>query len=531
MDGRGSDAEIEWQLDAPDLTLVRRWIESVGSNGADGLTIGRGRTVAHADTYLDTKDRRLDRAGYSVRLRHTRGLPPEATLKSLDGVGPDGLRVRLELTERLEHAEPMAVARALGPVGERVRALAGRHTLGPLFELQTRRRSFPLEAEGAPSGELLLDETAIREPGGRVLSRLRRVEVEVPETALDAVGPLVESLQGACGLRPAVLSKYEAGLAAAGNRRTELESLGRTTVEPDDTIGQVGLAVLRRQLGALVAHEPGTRLGDDPEELHDMRVASRRLRAAISLFGEALPAEAARLGPEVAWVGRTIGAVRDLDVQLAQLERWATALPPRDVESLERIRAVLADGRREARTEMLEALDSRRYERLVRRFASLLRTRSGTRTPPARALAPDLVVRRHKALRKAMAQLDRDADPAAYHRLRIAGKRFRYALEFVAEVYPGETRRLVRRTATLQDVLGAYQDAHVASTRLRALAAEPGPALGPETVFTMGEVTERYRARMEELRGEVTAARAGLTGKAWKRLRKRMDAARPPLEP
>jgi triphosphatase len=529
----GTDAEIEWQFEAQDLRLVLRWIESAAGAGADPVTIATGRTTNHVDTYLDTGDRRLDRAGYSLRLRRSRRPPYEATLKSIDEAGPDALRVRLELTEPLERDDPGNVGDAPGLVGERVRALVGTHRLVPLFDVQTKRRAFPIEVSGAPSGELLLDETVIREPDGPILSRLRRVEVEVSETSLAPVAPLVESLQRACGLQPAQLSKYEAALIASGRRRLDAETFGPTTIEPSNTIGQVGLAVLRQHFATMLAKEPGTRVGDDVEELHDMRVASRRLRAALALFCDFLPAEAARLRPELAWVGQMIGTVRDLDVQLEQLGEWAAALPESDREPLEHLRSLLVEERTEARTRMLDVLDSPRYDRLVRRFGAMLRSRSGTRTAPALAVAPDLVERRRRALRKAWRRIGDDAEPGAYHRLRIAGKRFRYALEFLSDVYPGETKRIVTRTVSLQDLLGAYQDADVAIGRLRQLAEERGAELGPATVFAMGEIAERYRLQMEESRGQVAATYERLRGKAWKRLRERMEATRPatPLAP
>jgi CHAD domain-containing protein len=141
--------------------------------------------------------------------------------------------------------------------------------------------------------------------------------------------------------------------------------------------------------------------------------------------------------------------------------------------------------------------------------------------------APDLVEHRHVALRKAMKRIGPAAQPSEYHRLRIACKRFRYALEFLADIYPGETKRLVKKSVALQDLLGAYQDAHVAIARLRDLATTRGGELVADTVFAMGEIAERYRSSMEEIRGQVDAEQAPLVGKPWKRFRKRMEAARP----
>ena len=103
----------------------------------------------------------------------------------------------------------------------------------------------------------------------------------------------MRQLRAACGLQPATLSKFEAGLLARGVVIPGPPDLGSTDIGPDVTLGELAYAVLRRQLAVLRAKEPGTRLGEDPEELHDMRVATRRLRAALDLFAEVLPVRAA----------------------------------------------------------------------------------------------------------------------------------------------------------------------------------------------------------------------------------------------
>src|SRR4029450_7505707 len=122
------------------------------------------------------------------------------------------------------------------------------------------------------------------------------------------------------------LTKYEVGLLSAG-LETVPDTFGPTALDAEATIGEGGLAVLRRPLTPLLAKEPGTRLGDDVEELHDMRVASRRLRAALSLFADVLPPSAASFGDDLRWLGRALGAVRDFDVQLEQLDGWLAPVP------------------------------------------------------------------------------------------------------------------------------------------------------------------------------------------------------------
>ena len=289
--------EVEWQLDALDLRPVLRWLANPGAGTAvHGVTVvANGNGVTQVDRYLETDDWRFHRAGYALRVRRVgRRRAGEATLKGLDGGAADvpGLRSRREVTESLGAADVPTLLRASGPVGERVRAVAGRKPLLPLFEVRTRRRVFSLEAEGLPPGEIALDEIAIHPQDGGSPARLRRVEIEVPEVALQSFEPFVRELREACALRPAGLSKFEAGILSSDLRPWPPERFGMSAIVPEMASGDVALAVLRRQFSAMLAKEPGTRLGDDIEELHDMRVATRRLRAALALFAEVLPESA-----------------------------------------------------------------------------------------------------------------------------------------------------------------------------------------------------------------------------------------------
>ncbi|MFL5981433.1 MAG: CHAD domain-containing protein [Gaiellaceae bacterium] len=519
-------AEIEWQLELQDLRPVLRWLEDERGNGTAGVSLRHAATVTHVDTYLDTADRRLDRAGYTVRIRRAPRLPTELTLKSLATVGQDALRVRRELSQELS-VDPGTTLPAIdGPVTARVRALAGSRKLVALFDVRTHRRTFALGAGNGVTGQLALDDTVIHEAEtGKVLGRLRRVEVEAPEESVRAVRPLVENLQHALGLQPAVLSKYEAALAASGHRRAESESFGPTSFGEDATAGQVALAILRRHFAVLLAKEPGARLGDEIEDLHEMRVATRRLRSAVALFEDVLPAEAGRQRPELAWLAQTVGDVRDLDVEIDGLNRWIDVAPSGDLAGLARFRTLLETQRADARASLLQALDSPRYDRFVRRFGSMLRSRSGTRTGAARTAVPTLVLQRQRQVEKWLKRVQQEHEPEAYHRLRIAAKRFRYSLEFLAGVYPRETAAVVKRAVALQDVLGAYQDGRVATQRLRELAVSGADELGAEAVFAMGGLAEHYRAQMEASLFQVEPLARRLQRKAWKQLRKRLIAA------
>jgi triphosphatase len=527
--------EIEWQFDALDLRPVLRWLDKAEGqpDGHAVEVVANGKGVTQVDLYLETDDWRFQRAGYALQIRRLgRRREAVATLKGLNPASAyaPGLRSRRELSERLGTADLQTLLGASGPVATRVRAVAGKKPLRPLFEVRTRRRAFFLKIEGLPPGEIALDETSISPNGGGSPARLRRVEIEVPPATLQGLEPFVRELRDACALQPAGLSKFDAGLLSSDLRPSAPERFGATEVDTGMSGRAVALAVLRRQFTAMLAKEPGTRLGDDIEELHDMRVATRRLRAALSLFADVLPATALKAREELGWVGQGLGAVRDLDVQIEQLGEWLDAAEQEDREALAILRMLLHEQRETARAAMLEMLDSRRYAAFVSRFSRTLRARhlarSGPAAQPALALAPDLIETRFRSVRKAGNRIDPDSPAIEYHRLRIRGKRLRYALEFLGDLYPGRTQPLIKRLVAVQDLLGLHQDADVAIDRLRRLALSRADDLDPRTIFAMGEIAERHRQAAIQLRAQFPAAHARLS-KRWKTFHKVLEDKRP----
>jgi CHAD domain-containing protein len=516
--------EVEWQFDAVDVRPVERWLTADGRDQA----VGPGRTRQLVDTYADTDDWRLYRAGLSLRLRR-RGRQVEATMKSMAGLS-GGIRRRRELTEPLSSPDLDVLHQSQGPIGARVRAVAGPRRLRPLFEIRTRRTTFPLLLDGDVAGEVALDRTTIPVGTGQEPARLRRVEVEVADATVPAVRDFVKGMQESCGLHPATVSKFEAALLATGQEVPGGWDLGPTTVGPGMTIGEVAFAGLRRHLSAVLLKEPGARLGEDIEELHDMRVATRRLRAAMALFSDVLPVRAARLRDEMAWVAGALGSVRDLDVQLEQLERWI-GRAPEDREALGSLRWLLQERRTEARRQLLEALDSPRFDRFISSFIALVRRgplrRSRASRAPAEAVAPQLIGSRYRAARKAGGRIRKRSEASDYHRLRIRCKRLRYAIEFLAPIYGDPAAELAGRLAKVQDALGKHQDAVVAVDRLRQIALEERPPLPPATVFAMGQVAGRYQRQMRRLRKAFPSAYAGISGRPWRDLSKAMKRAQP----
>ncbi|MGH9092925.1 MAG: CHAD domain-containing protein, partial [Acidimicrobiales bacterium] len=413
--------EVEWQFDALDLRPVERWLAALPAPAGSGAGTGNapgvdGRAAASptvmakpprrlVDRYLDTADWRIARAGFVLRTR-SRGRHDEVTLKDTRPAGPDGLRRRLEVSEPLADGGVEALGDG-GPVARRLAAVAGRRPFRQVLEVRTRRRPYSLRVGDEEVAEVALDDTVITSGPGDQPVRLRRVEVEVVPAWAKELEPMVGELQRSSGLQPATLSKFEAGLMALGIQVPGPPELGPTDVSPRSTLGDLALAVVRTHLAVLLAREPGTRLGEDIEELHDMRVASRRLRAAFDLFADALPVRAQAMRGELRWVAGVLGRVRDLDVQierLAEMEAWAPG-GEGDRSPLAELRVLLEAQRAAARRDLVAALDSPRWERLVAGLVAMVQHGQRRRLPAARSAAalavPDLVTPRHRAVVKA----------------------------------------------------------------------------------------------------------------------------------
>ena len=193
-DGR----EVEWQLACADLGSVRRWLSDHGT--IDGLILEPRSTQQIFDTYLDTDDWRIHRAGFALRVRSESGTT-EATLKSLHSAGTE-VADRRELTETLSSSDSEAIRESTGPVGIRVCAVSGARTLLPLFELRTSRQRFAIRKseEARQLGEIALDETVISRPHGEPQASMLRVEVEALTEAHGSLRSLVKTLRSNCAL-------------------------------------------------------------------------------------------------------------------------------------------------------------------------------------------------------------------------------------------------------------------------------------------------------------------------------------------
>jgi len=266
-----------------------------------------------------------------------------------------------------------------------------------------------------------------------------------------------------------------------------------------DHVADASRQIFLQQLRRMQAHEAGSRTGEDIESVHKMRVAVRRMRSLLRLAGDYFPDKTvARTQTRLRRIARALGAIRDLDVLILDLQQFSATLPP---ESQQHANALVRrlDRRRSKRRKRLNAfLDSKRYERALRqldKFACKQTRRAGRPLRPhepqeLRHVLPSLLHQR-LAIVSAYDAVLSAADDKRLHALRVECKRLRYAIEFFAPVLGASAASFLELVTAMQDTLGRINDIAVFVSRLQKLKKLP-----PEQAL----IVEGYIAsRNEEL--------------------------------
>jgi CHAD domain-containing protein len=277
--------------------------------------------------------------------------------------------------------------------------------------------------------------------------------------------------------------------------------------------------VLRFHFERMTAHEAGARAGEDIEAVHDMRVATRRQRAALRLFAGYFKPKAIRpFRRGLRTVAGRLGAVRDLDVLLEAAREYQAGLPPASAAGLVEVLAAWEARREAARADLLAHLDSDAYRGFKKAYAKFLKkpgagvAKRGD-DPAAPVLVRDVLPARlweHYGAVRSYSPLLPGADVPTLHALRIAGKRLRYALEFFAEALDPAIQENIKAVVALQDHLGTLHDADVTLARLHAFLQSDEARPSPEAVLAVGGYLRVQQARLRQLQRTV--------GRPWKKV-------------
>jgi CHAD domain-containing protein len=429
--------------------------------------------------YFDTEDLRLIRAG--ITLRRRRGGEDAGWRLKLPAGADTRREIRLPLG-RGGRGVP-------GELAGLIRAYTRGEPLRPVARMATsRQRLILLGPAGESLAEVAADDVCAQALGdSAAVSSWHEVEVELTggdRKLLKAADQLLR--RG--GLRPAGRSA-KLQRALAGQLPEPAHQAPLTSSSP---AGQVVLAYLRAYADRLKALDPMVRR-DEPDAVHQMRVATRRLRSTLRSFGKIIRGDdTQRLAAELKWLGTVLGGARDAEVLAGHLQAGLRDTPAELVIGpvQARVQGHFAPAGADARTAVLEALDSQRYFSLLDELDMLMTEPPFTpqAARPAADVLPAATRRPYRQVRRRMRRAQRaPAGPPtdeALHEARKAAKRARYAGEAMAPAIGKKASRFAKQMKAVQSVLGAHQDAVIARQVERELGI--GAHLAGENAFSYG---------------------------------------------
>jgi len=475
--GRDATLEREIKLEAPIALALPDLRPLVGGT----VRLPEEQLVTR---YFDTSDRRLWQQGMTLRHRTT-GAEDEGVW-TLKLPHPSAGRA----LERTEVSWPGPDHEFPGDARGILRGIVRREPLGQLTILETTRQRLVLRDDEDNELAELDDDVVFVAGGPRRGTRFRQVELEFRDENWKG-RQVLHQLEKA-GARVEKDTKLAKAIALP--RR----SAGQV-VDEKSTVADVVRGSLKAGLDRLLARDWQLRLAaPDPavEDVHQARVATRRVRSDLNTFGDILdPLWRNHLRHELKWLGAVLGDLRDLDVLSDGLSE--TPVP---------VRQRLAVQRSEAAGRLAEALASERYLNLVDRLHAgserlpLASGVQGEAEKPAAEVLPSLVAARWRAVRREVRRAGRDPSPSQLHRIRIKSKQLRYAAEAATPVIGRAARRTASAAEHVQAVLGEHHDAVAAEAWLRdewahEAAAGTSATVSPAVAFEVGRLVAEARQR------------------------------------
>jgi inorganic triphosphatase YgiF len=498
-DAAPAQLEIELKL----LTDVRSARKVWSHKSVKALLRTAPRTRRIRTAYYDTPSDDLMHAGCAYRVRSCDGRF-EQHLKSAGRV-EGGLFHRQEWHAPLSSDAPKPALWS-GEAAAFIAPFAG--SLRRRFESDMQRTD-ALLSNGSLALELSVDVGVIRafdETGAAVReSPLVEIELEWQAGPTEQVFDLALDLARSLPLRMGWQSKAERGYDLAGNRAPLPHRAMPATIPDDATLPQAAAQILGETMAHYLSNQPCLEASGAPEAVHQMRIACRRLRAALSLFREQLPPEeTADFREGFRSLAQSLGTVRDIDVLLTEtlIPLRTAAETPEDLReplhnALTRLEVHRAESLAALRTLVATPETARLLLRLGRRVTLLTQRTDGE---PVRPFADDDLGRRHRTVRH------RGRHPAAQtatkrHRLRIAAKKLRYTAEFFQSLRPAKPMRAYLRTlSALQEILGRLNDC-TNIPHLIARAVDDDEATATLAGYAMGWHLHRLRAALREASG------------------------------
>lgn len=429
--------------------------------------------------YFDTNAFALRRAGLVLRVR-TEGAGYVQTVKSI--AGPD-VATRTELKSDVADLSPNIASIDDKRVRRAIRKAIGDDALKPVFGVDMQRTTVLLTPKRGTEIEAAFDVGSIKtlDERSEIRTPISEFELELLKGSPVDLVACAQELTAGFPLLLSFESKAARGYALAEDRLDLPVSASRVALTKDSTADGAFSKILAQCLGHLLGNWVCVTRTREPEGIHQMRVALRRMRSAIALFRDPFRASLRSIEGEIRWLAEILGHARDLDVFQDEVFRPAADAHGEDERLLE-LATVVRTRRRIAWHAALEALESERFRRLVLEITAVTFSRpwldhaigGESAVISATDFARDRLSHRYTQAMKIGRRLS-DLDSQERHELRIRLKKLRYAVDFFASLYPKRAvKKYLRRLGNLQDLLGSLNDAAVARALVRDILSEHG---------------------------------------------------------
>ena len=485
-----------------------------------GYLKSAGETGRHVDTYFDTSEFDILRAGWTYRCRQRGG---QSTLNLKARGRHDGrVFVREEIQQPLSR-DAVATLHNLptGPVKNFLDSIVDMRRSRKLFCVASQRRVFAVTSPGSKPAQIELDVDRTRITAEKANDKapgsfeFMELELELASGDASAVGELAEALFDKLRLTPAQFSKFDRGIQAAGLSRKALATKrDKPTITETDPFLDLVYLFFDRQLQRIKRFQPIAWEGLDREGVHKMRVAIRRFRTILRAYRKALGKPVVKpINKELRWLFKQLGEARDADVGEMAIREFIASLPADAARAAAPYEDHIRQKTFDAYTNLTEVFVGGRYRELINTLEEFvaagpqesMQERVGDLTI---AEAADRDIR--KSARRVIKRGDRviaESLVEKLHKLRIEAKHLRYLLDFYTMAQPVRWKESINELDKLQDLLGWHQDAITSRERLEAYH-DSLPIAGEDCVLRLSidRLISTENERMEQCRREFPAA-------------------------
>lgn len=480
-------------------------------------------------TYYDSFDWRLYLGGGVLR-KEVEGRERRLVWASLEETPRETVRFTGAMPRFSDDVPPGLMRESLAPLLE-MRALL------PQVEVQSKIRLLRvLDAEEKTVLRVVFEENACRAPGrgefAALVGRVRCLPVRGYAKHLQRVKQFLgDRLQ----LPPATDSLLQQALAAIGRRPADYTSKLSFDFDPEMPAAQAARQIHLHLLNTVEANLAGARADLDSEFLHDLRVAVRRTRSALTqIKGVFAEQDIERFKAELAWVGQITGPTRDMDVYLLDFDKYRHILRPQFRQDLGPLKDFLVAHQKSEHAAMVRKINSARFRGLLAEWRRFLEApqQEQVEAPPKAALPLRKVARKriYSIYKRVMAEgsaITQESPAEDLHELRKSCKKLRYLIEFFRSIYPNkDVAELIKGIKTLLDNLGEFQDLQVQAFKLREFAHQifSEGNVPADTLLAMGMLVDELLNHQQEARAQFADRFAAFAGSGQREIFMRLFA-------